>query len=92
MRGKRLSDDLVGVIYSKHDEGLSNREIATLIHVSEHAIRNAIKRRVPNSLVQMERKLGPLAKPQLALITIFSCLYYCCALHTDFVGMSYPSP
>jgi transposase len=58
MRGKRLSDDLVRVIYRKHDDGLSLRKIAEDLSISVHAAHSALHRRVPHSMQQQKKELG----------------------------------
>ena len=68
MKGKRISDDPLSVIYKIKDEMDENgkhpseREIARRLHMSHATISNVIRRRIPNTFDQIKVKLG--AKPK----------------------------
>jgi AraC-like DNA-binding protein len=58
MRGKRLSDDIVRVIYKMRDDGMPLRQIATDVGLSLKAVHNALQRRVGDSNYQQKVSLG----------------------------------
>ena len=58
MRGKRLSDELVLLIYIKSKMGFSQRAVAKDLNISQKAVWGALKRQVKGSLPQAKNKLG----------------------------------
>ena len=58
MRGKRLSDELVKVIYLKCDEGWTQAQIAKHLSVSRIAVQGAVQRRKEGWFIQGKKSLG----------------------------------
>lgn len=58
MRGKRLSDDVVKAIYTHHDTGKSQRQIARELCISLCAVQGALSRRFGHTLQQKDINLG----------------------------------
>ena len=60
MSPARLPDHLVRLIYVQHDEGKSNRSIASNLRITEKGVRSALRRRLcdSSSLQQKKVKLG----------------------------------
>jgi hypothetical protein len=58
MRGKRLSDDMVKAIYTHHDSGKSQRQIAKDLWITLCAVQGALYRRSGHTLKQKKIKLG----------------------------------
>ena len=68
MRGKRLSVEIVKVIYFKKDNDLSESQICKDLLTSKTAVHNALKRRENNSMSQQ--------KVQLTFFSVCSCSLY----------------
>ena len=58
MLGKRLSDELVKLVYLKSEAGLSQREVAKELHISQKAVWGVLKRQIKGTTCQTEKKLG----------------------------------
>ena len=46
MRCKRLSDELVKLVYLKSEAGLSQRDVAKELHISQKAVWGVLKRQI----------------------------------------------
>jgi len=57
-KGKRLSSELVKIIYNRVDEGWSQRAVAKSLLISQKAVHNAICRRNTITGTEIRKKLG----------------------------------